>query len=747
MACLVLLRNPLTPTSKEVFALEPSQPVIDYLQEHHPTGFGMPIKFYVNGDERELDDLDYVPKEDDVIVIALMPGGFLAAMPLLVKVVIGLAVMAAAFFAMQLFAPKVKKPKAAEEKEVYSIDEDQNGARYGEPLPVVYGDVWATPDYVTQPHSWYSWQDSVFDETLSGVQYLDLIMCVGQGSVAVPEIKVGSSNASVLGSSVVAWRTFQPWEHQSRMGVIKAAMGGNFHENVITSTEVENQEFIKRDDTTPFYNVSKTGAVGRLLEVDVIFPNGLYKISSQGKTRAERCYFTISWVEIDANGNAVGPVSSLATYAQSWIRHHSDSPNNKAEYTNPIRRTYTINTGKSAKWAVKITRNSINLSADEGMTTFVWSGLKLIVDDAPKAYGNVTLLAVRIKASRGVGGEGAVRVTARCQRWLNGLPSGEWQHSTSPADAFYDIYTNTTYGAGRPVGELDLTQLRSLKTKWAGYAFNHVFKDRTTVWEALKTTVIGQAAEPLPLGSTMSIAQDGVKSARSMLFTDANIVEGTMKVNYLFDIEEDYDGIEVQYIDPVDWKESFVRYPTSSVVPEQVTLAGCTSAIHAAQYARLVWQRTRKQRKRVNFDTELEGIILQLGDRIAISHEMPRWGDNGLVLAVAGNQVTLDHDVDWSGSGNYIMFRKADGTPSDMFPVTKGGQSNIAVLGSPINFTPHFDDDYDYTAFVFGKATTIVRDFTVASARHSGDTTVSVEAVNYAPEIFDGTMPFLGGVV
>jgi predicted phage tail protein len=230
-----------------------------------------------------------------------------------------------------------------------------------------------------------------------------------------------------------------------------------------------------------------------------------------------------------------------------------------------------------------------------------------------------------------------------------------------------------------------------------------------------------------------------------MLFTDANIVEGSMKVNYLFDVEDTDDGIEVQYIDPVDWKEGFTRYPTTAVIPEVVTLAGCTSGTHAAQYARLVWQRTRKQRKRVIFDTELEGIILQLGDRIAISHEMPKWGDNGLVLAIAGNQVAVDHDLDWTGPNHYMMFRKADGSPSDLFPVTRGGQANIVVLGSPVNFTAHFDDDYDYTSFAFGQATTMVRDFTVATTRHSGETTVTIEAVNYAPEIFDGAMTFLGG--
>ena len=72
MASLVLLKNPLTPNDRQAFHLEDGAPVIDWLQEHHPNGFGMPIKFYVNGEEKELDDLAYVPKEADVVVIALM---------------------------------------------------------------------------------------------------------------------------------------------------------------------------------------------------------------------------------------------------------------------------------------------------------------------------------------------------------------------------------------------------------------------------------------------------------------------------------------------------------------------------------------------------------------------------------------------------------------------------------------------------------------------------------------------------
>ena len=74
MASLNLLRNPLKPLSREQFTLPAGTRVIDWLQEHHPKGFGMPVRFYVNGREKELDDLDYAVGDDDVVILALMPG-------------------------------------------------------------------------------------------------------------------------------------------------------------------------------------------------------------------------------------------------------------------------------------------------------------------------------------------------------------------------------------------------------------------------------------------------------------------------------------------------------------------------------------------------------------------------------------------------------------------------------------------------------------------------------------------------
>jgi predicted phage tail protein len=234
-----------------------------------------------------------------------------------------------------------------------------------------------------------------------------------------------------------------------------------------------------------------------------------------------------------------------------------------------------------------------------------------------------------------------------------------------------------------------------------------------------------------------------VKAVRSALFTDANIVAGSMTVSYDFDEEGAADGVEIEYLDPKDFRQSYTTWPTNALRPDRFTLPGVTNASHAGQYARLTWQRSQGQRKRITFDTELEGLILQLGDRIGVSHNVPKWGDGGLVIGQSGNTLTVDHNLDWSGGAKQILLRKPDGGVTDPISVTRGGYDNKVVLASAAPTTINFDNDYEYTSFAFGSSTTLVRDFVVVSVRPGEDNKVTIEAVNYAPTIFASTMSFL----
>lgn len=758
MASLVLLRNPLAPHTREIFPVDTGTRVIDWLQAEHPRGFGMPVRFYVNGVEKPLDDLDYAVLDDDVAVIALMPAEPISLSALAINLLISIALAGVSYFAMRIFAPKAEQgKKGGTATSVFDVASDQNAARIGDPIPVVYGTVITTPDYVAQPYSWFDWsQSSLSSQRYNGVQYLDLLMCIGHGDIDVSDVYVGDTETATLAAGIVTWQAFKPSQHNSTLGTIAAAMGGGFHENVVSSPEVDNQEFLKANETAGPFAVCKPGQQGSKFQIDILFPAGQFRPDDSGDIRGRTTQFRVEYFEIDDDDMPVGSTYSTTITTSTLLSTSITGPNltttstsstsdkNRTEISSPLRRSYMFTAPKSARWAVKLTRITDAPNANKGGDRFIWSGLKLYADyPAGDAYGNVTLLAARIKASQGLGSNASIRIRCKASRLLPPPAGGTLAASTNPADAFADVYVDTTYGAGRPRTELDTATLTSLRSTWSAYQFNYVFRAPGTVWEALRTITTPFAAEPLPLGPMMSVAQDGVKAVRSALFTDANIVAGSMTVSYSFDEEDAADGVEIEYLDPKDFRESYTTYPTNALRPDRFALPGVTNATHAAQYARLTWQRSRSQRKRVSFDTELEGLILQLGDRIGISHNVPRWGDGGLVIARNGTILTVDHALDWSGGEKQILLRKPDGSVTDPIVVTRGSRDNIVLLPSSPPTTVNYDNEYEYTSFAFGDATTLVRDFVVVATKPTGDGTVTVEAVNYAPEIFTGTMSFL----
>jgi hypothetical protein len=760
MPALVLLRNPLTPHTREIFPLATGSTVIDWLQAEHPKGFGMPVRFFVNGAEKPLDDLDYAVAENDVAVIALMPALPISLSALAINLAISIAISGVAFGLNYLFAPKADQGKQGKQVSIFDVSTEQNAAKIGEPIPVVYGSVLTTPDYVAQPYSFFSWsQSSLNSQLYNGVQYLDLLMCVGHGDIDVDDVFVGDTNADQIDASdgaVVTWRAFRPSQHLSDMGVIAAAMGGSFHENVISSAEVGNQEFLTTDDTSGPFTIGKPGQAGTKLQIDIIFPGGQFNPDSSGDVQGRTTEFDVTYQEVNDSdvltGSATtvriktstGPNNSVTGPNMTSVTTSSASPKNRSELTVPIRRTYTITTPRSARWAVKIRRVDPAPNSSNGTDRFIWAGLKMFADyPAGDVYGNVTLLAARIKASQGLGSNASVRIRCKATRRLASPTGGAVVASTSAADAFADVYVDDTYGAARPRTELDTATLTTLRTEWAAYEFNHVFRSAGTVWEALRTITTPFAAEPLPLGALMSVAQDGVKTIRSALFTDANIVAGSLTIAYSFDEEGAADGVEIEYLDPKDFRESYVVWPSNALRPNRFALPGVTDATHAAEYARLTWQRTQLQRKRVTFDTELEGLILQMGDRIGVAHNVPRWGDSGLVIAADGTTLTVDHDLDWSGGTKQILLRKPDGSVTDPITVSRGTRDNKVVLPSSPPTTINYDNDNEYTSFAFGSSTTLVRDFVVVATRPTGENTVTVEAVNYDAAIFTGAMSYM----
>lgn len=805
---IVVQRNPLRPAEREVHEGREGERLIDWLVEHYPAGFGRPIVVERNGERVEFEACDFVLAAGDVVAIRVNPGGPIALGPIIVTALITAAITAAFTLAINMIFGKPRAPKSHDmpaPDPIYSISGAQNAARLGDPIPALYGHIITSPDYGSQPYTFFH----------DNNQYLDQILVLGWGEFDLHDVRIGETPVSALEGNAVEYWLFGPDDHGSTIGTIEAATG--VLENVVTSPEVGDQELtglapsaggdfvefvlgatftapetIVFDDpsgpdpgtfthvqivgtvhnngtfelagadaagievtggiedeaslhpvTFRYYSdpaalgvgpfvTCKPGVAGNLLIADFVWPQGLYEVDeTTGALAFATVEFTIEYQKIDDDGAALG----------GWMAHNAVETRNT---NTPIRISYEIPVAPG-RYRVRVFRATPAPTSARQVSAFVWTALKFSLVPAPApVYGNVSLLVVRVRATNGIASAASTRISAEITRRLPVLGSGPLVASTSPADAFCDIYTNADYGAKRPLAEVDVAELARLVEHWGGLAhFNAGFAQRSTVWEALRLSVQTAGASPLPLGQLMSVAQDGVRAIRTQLFSDANIVRGSLGIGYNFDRPGDYDGFRVEYRDPDSWNALAVTYPPGALDADPVELFGCTDEATAEGFARLLWNKRLMQRKTARFDTELEGLIPRLGDRVAIASSLPRWSKAGVVVAALGLVLKLDDAIDWSGSGHLIVLRSQTGEPSDPIAVAPGAGPFDLVLAEVPPFPLFGTGSQEPTHYAFGPSTSLVRDFTIANIEHRGGVRVGIEAVVYDPAVFAETLPWL----
>jgi hypothetical protein len=472
------------------------------------------------------------------------------------------------------------------------------------------------------------------------------------------------------------------------------------------------------------FETCKTGRRGTRLELDFVFPGGLYAMINNGE---------IGGRTVEVKVEAINTTTQVATqWTESFVGTTPTPLRFSREKVLPL-----------ARYLVRVHRVTDTDQRVDTQDQVLWTGMKFDLEPVTTpVYGDVTLLAVKMQATNGVSDAGSSRVRVRASRRLPPLGAGTLAQASNPADVAMDIVM-ASYGGRRPRddAEFDLAAFTEAKTRWTGHnGFNAVFDQRITVWEALVLSMQTVAATPLPMGSRLSIAHDCVKSSRVQMFSDMNIVPGTLTFQYRFRAVSDPAGIKVAYRDPQNFDPLFYTDLPNSDDVESVELFGCSSAVVAQQYGTLIKNR-RKLTRTVTFETEYEALVARHGDRIGVSAGMMDWGTSGRVVAVNGLTLVSDVPLTWvAGQTYYVLLRSPEGVPFQVGPVTQGVDASEIVLPS-WPFTPiAYGATEEPTQFVFGTLTKLVTDWIVTEINPS-DERVSVTAEEYSTAAYTGAMP------
>ena len=566
---------------------------------------------------------------------------------------------------------------ATQPSSTYSLSTQGNQARLGEPIPVLYGRHIIYPDFGSTTYS----------EFINNDQYLYQLHVIGQGEYEVEQIRI--EDTPITSFKEISYEIIPPG---GTVTLVDA--------DVVTAAEIAGQELLAVADEGgwmgPFVaNPSETTTT--LLALDIIFPKGLYYANDKGNFENRTVSWEVQARPIDDEANSLGGWETLAKESHT------------ANTNTAIRKTYKYPVA-AGRYEVQVLRtNGKDKSARVG-NDINWGALKAHLVSTPD-FKNVTLLALKMRATDNLSQRSSHMVncivTRKLSTWDAKTGWSQPQPTRSIAWALADIL-KASYGAKLSDDRIDLQALSALDSIWTarGDTFNGVFDRKLTVWNALTQVARCGRAMPFLQGGKVRFVRDEPRNLPVALFSTRNIVKNSFRIDFIMPGEDTADSVTVEFFNQKTWKPDEVTATLPESAGEQpatVSLFGCTDKHQATREGLYMAAANRYRRKMVSFRTELEGMIPTYGDLIAISHDMPRWGESGEVVAYEHPLLVLSELVTFvEGKTHSIVLRRRDGSLSGPWRVSPGKNAAQVHLEEEIDFPPSTGASEERTHFSFG---------------------------------------------
>ena len=544
----------------------------------------------------------------------------------------------------------------------YSLTGGSNRSRPYEPMPVVFGTHRLFPDLGSRPYTEFQGED----------QYLYQIFHLGLSSLQLSDWSIGSTPITNYADYT--------WSYPDANGKIQAFPG-----NVDTasgSVLTKAGGWVTRTTSTSTYKIG--------LDVQAT----LYYANDSGNLDQRSVDIEVQ-IAVAGSGNWTAPASITAQGTGATIAGNVITMAGASQ--TPRRATIFITPASAGVYDVRLRRTTDDSTATREQTGTSWDSIKSYQADTAN-YINQTRMGLSIRASEQLNGVlQQVSVTASAQAnywngstWVMGYTSNPAHWFADFARGRRDSSGRLLYGLGLPDSQIDLAVINA----WAafctteGLTCNMVLDAQRTAADVLSILARCGFASPSWGSGKLGVVWDARNASPVAAFGMSNIVRGTFTVSYV--TEQLAEEIVVRYVNPAkDWAQDEVRVTAPGVSSPQlvstIELMGCTSQAMAGKYANYLAAQQFYRRRRITWETDFEGFVCQRGDVVMLSHDLTQWGYSGRVVAVNGNTLTLDRTVPRSGSQDYVMLRRPDGTMTTYTVTTSaaGDADTLTLTSTP----------------------------------------------------------------
>ena len=206
-------------------------------------------------------------------------------------------------------------------------------------------------------------------------------------------------------------------------------------------------------------------------------------------------------------------------------------------------------------------------------------------------------------------------------------------------------------------------------------------------------------------------------------------------------IENDYDGVEVEYISPIDDTKKTIRLPSETIQnPKKVTLTGVRSELQATIHAHRAWNKLQYQRVGVKFNAYAEADLITKRDPILLAKNINCRYVDGEVMRQDALVLTLSQAFEIPENETaYIHLQMTDATVDVIELVGNGDNSHQVILSrASVQALSTGQAMYNTPYIITCSNKTRQSMFLVAEKSTAGVQRSEITVVNYDDHYYDG---------
>ncbi|WP_272693505.1 host specificity factor TipJ family phage tail protein [Providencia sp. PROV039] len=289
----------------------------------------------------------------------------------------------------------------------------------------------------------------------------------------------------------------------------------------------------------------------------------------------------------------------------------------------------TLNSGRG-RYAVQLTRR--NNSSDQSIMKIENAHIVRVRENV--VFENDTIVNVSVRATEAPTGARERKYNLLATRMVISYDRASKQvdYTLRPSRSFADAVLHTwLITAGESERNIDIDGLYriydSLPDERLGY-FDFTFDDEDiSLGQRIETICNAARVTAYFDNAVLTFSREQSSEFPMTTFNRSNITGNDMKISYDMSMPSGYDGIELEYVEPVRNKKDYIRFRVDengiteglSRTPNKIVLQGCRNRYQAMDRALLEANRLIHQRTSISLTTLADGGNVYPSDMVLIA--------------------------------------------------------------------------------------------------------------------------------